>query len=68
MTILLLIWGYIVSHPEITSLGVTVIFELIVRRKPTDKDWSIINFIKNLIDAIVINKKKNRPGRYGDIH
>lgn len=50
---------YILSNPETIGSGALVIFEIIVRRKPTSKDWSIINFIKRIIDAIASNKRKD---------
>lgn len=48
--------AFLASHKEILFLGVPTIFEMIARRKPTDKDWSIINLIKRIIDAIAPNK------------
>jgi len=59
MSILLTIWAFITANPGIISTGAVTLFELILRRKPTEKDWSIINFIKRLIDALIANKSKS---------
>ena len=50
---------YILNNPEAIGAGALVIFEVILRRKPTSRDYSIINFIKRIIDAIATNKRKD---------
>jgi hypothetical protein len=52
--------AFIATNPEIITLGAVAIFEAIVRRKATEKDYSIINLIKRIIDALIKNRKK--PG------
>lgn len=59
-----LIWAFLIANWEvIAGVSIPVLFELIFRRVPTEKDWSIINLIKRLVDFII----KNR-GKHGQIH
>lgn len=50
------IWAFIMANPAIVTIGVGGIFELIARRKPTKRDWSIINFIKFVVDLVIKNR------------
>jgi hypothetical protein len=56
---LIAIWAFITANPAIVTLSTAAIFELIARRKPTKRDWSIINLIKFIVDAIIKNRNKN---------
>lgn len=48
-------WGIIIM-----ILGVVGgILEIVLRLKPTDKDYTIINFILRVINAVVPNKAKS---------
>mgnify|MGYP003375084095 CR=1 FL=1 len=52
--------AFLATNPEIMTLGAVAIFEAIVRRKATAKDYSIINLIKRILDRLVKNRKQ--PG------
>lgn len=46
------------NHEALATISVLAI-EILARTVPTSKDWSIVNFVKRLID-IVPNKKKGQ--------
>jgi hypothetical protein len=50
------ILNLVVIHKDVLIAACGVVWEIVVRLKPTAKDWSIINFIKRLIDIIPNNK------------
>lgn len=56
--------GYM--HPWIggAAIAAAIIWEMITRGTPTNKDFSIINFIARLVDKTLPNhaKDKGRPG------
>jgi hypothetical protein len=56
-TILILI-QWIKENPAIVIAAVAFIWEVVFRRIPTAKDWSIINLIAKLIDSLIRNRKK----------
>lgn len=47
------------ANPELVTLAVGAIWELIFRVKPTQKDWSLINFLAKIIDYFIKNKKSS---------
>jgi len=57
MKVLIIILEWIKAHPEIVTTQLAVLWEIIFRVKPTEKDWSIINLIKRILDKIFKNKK-----------
>jgi len=59
MKIIYNILAFITENPKAVTMGGIALFELIARRKATEKDYSIINKIKLVIDFIVYNKNKN---------
>jgi hypothetical protein len=50
------ILNLVVTHKDVLIAACGVVWEIVVRLKPTAKDWSIVNFIKRLIDIIPNNK------------
>jgi hypothetical protein len=50
------ILNLVVTHKDVLIAAAGVVWEIVVRLKPTAKDWSIVNFIKRLIDIIPNNK------------
>lgn len=58
MKIIFQILYFIQQNPEAVTFGGIALFELIARRKATQKDYSIINKIKLVIDFIIANKRK----------
>ena len=58
MKIIFQILYFIQQNPAAVTTGAVALFELIVRRKATQKDYSIINKIKLVIDFIISNKRK----------
>lgn len=59
------IWPYVLENWQtlLAILGV-LLLEIFVRLKPTDKDWSILNFIIRMINFIVPNKAKKAAEGY----
>jgi hypothetical protein len=53
--------AFLAANPAAVGLSIAAIYELIARRKPTRKDWSIINLIKFVVDFLI----KNRNDRAG---
>lgn len=58
MKIIFQILYFIQQNPAAVTTGAVALFELIARRKATQKDYSIINKIKLVIDFIIANKRK----------
>ena len=58
MKIIFQILYFIQQNPAAVTTGAVALFELIARRKATNKDYSIINKIKLIIDFIIANKRK----------
>jgi hypothetical protein len=58
MKIIFQILYFIQQNPAAVTTGAVALFELIARRKATEKDYSIINKIKLVIDFIIANKRK----------
>jgi hypothetical protein len=58
MKIIFQILYFIQQNPAAVTTGAIALFELIARRKATEKDYSIINKIKLVIDFIIANKRK----------
>lgn len=56
-------YEYFKAHHETIMPCAVVIYEFIVRRKPTKKDWSILNLVKTVFDYLVTNKSK-QGGRH----
>ena len=50
---------FIINNWEILLVSLIGIAEIIVRITPSDKDNSVVNIIKKIIDAIVVNNKKS---------
>jgi hypothetical protein len=42
------ILNLVVTHKDVLIAACGVVWEIVVRLKPTAKDWSIVNFIKRL--------------------
>lgn len=58
LTTALQIWALISANWTITLSVIAAAYEVVVRRVPTQKDWSIINKIKTIIDIFITNRKK----------
>ncbi|MCK9402916.1 MAG: hypothetical protein M0Q26_05925 [Chitinophagaceae bacterium] len=56
------IFDFILSHKEAVGTTAVFFYEILLRVKPTAKDWSIINIVKRLFD-IIPNKAPQ-----GDVH
>jgi hypothetical protein len=58
-----IVWEFISSHPEISVPSAGFLFELIFRRVPTQRDYSLINIFKRIVDIIIpnVNKGKATP-------
>lgn len=48
---------FVLGNKEIVGAAAGVLWELIVRIKPTWKDWSLVNKIKRLFDLVPNNSK-----------
>jgi hypothetical protein len=57
------ILNWIINNKEAVSGFVIALYELIVRIKPTAKDWSFINNFKRIIDIIPNNKSNATDGQ-----
>ncbi|MDP1763074.1 MAG: hypothetical protein Q8L07_04235 [Sediminibacterium sp.] len=49
--------SFVVDHKEAVGTAAGLVWELVVRLKPTWKDWSLVNAFKRLFDAIPNNSK-----------
>lgn len=50
-------WQFIKSHLVEVFLALFALLEIIVRATPTQKDDSILNFIKSIFDSIIPNRR-----------
>jgi hypothetical protein len=48
------------ANPEVATLTAGAIFEIITRRQPTEKDYSLINLLKRILDKLAANKKSRK--------
>ena len=51
--------AFLIANPAAVTMSIAAIYELIARRKPTEKDWTIIHFIKTVLDIFIKNRNAN---------
>jgi hypothetical protein len=49
--------GFLIAHWKSLLVGLMGFIELIVRLTPSDRDNSIFNFIKTILDALIPNRR-----------
>jgi len=59
-----LIWKFIIEHYGAIIWGLVALAWVIVRLTPTTKDDRILQFIVTILNFIIPDRKKKRPGPY----
>lgn len=49
---------FLIDHKEAIIAALAIIYELIARRKPTEKDYTIVGFVYSVLDIIAKNRRK----------